>query len=49
LVVFLRVLPWQEDEHAASIGETVAGMVAGGGGFAFFRLPSSPGEICAFA
>jgi hypothetical protein len=28
LVVFLGVLPRQEDEHAASIGEVVAGVVA---------------------
>jgi hypothetical protein len=37
-VVFFGVLPWQEEKGDAFVGETVAGVVAGGDGFAFFRF-----------
>jgi hypothetical protein len=45
LVVFLGVLPWQKDEHAASIGEAVARVIAGRNGLALFR-PGTGRELC---
>ena len=37
-VVFFGVLPRQEEEVGVHVGEAVAGVVAGRGGFAFFRF-----------